>query len=564
MAPRRRTVLSAALGAAGLGALGGWARLARAQRERADAAAEQAARESICRVVPGFDQALHVPGGGGLLGLLAPRGPLVLTAAATRLPVNGRPVDGLAFAARSGGADFLDPTLWLRRGQQVRIDFENALDEPTIVHWHGLSVDTANDGSGLVLAAPGKGYRYDFRVADRAALYWYHPHPHGTTAAQVARGLFGLILVDDDEELAFRAARGLVPGVTDVPLVLTDARADAPLHHDVSQNRLVGIYGGEALVNFSLRPVLEVRRTLYRFRVFNAANARNFRIAFCDAGGRRAPFTLIGVDGGRLDRTAECRELFLSPAERIDVLLDCARLDPGASLFLWSLPFDPMVDFDGASAPSAPPAGVASAGAPPAGVPVAAAIDGAGMPLLRLVASGSGGTVAQPAPASVAPASVAPASVAPASGAFASSASTPFAEAPVRSFRLGFAKARWRINDRVYESGAFPIEVKRGSREVWLVRNYHTSMPHAMHLHAFHFHVLERQTSPDAIAAIAGPDGLLPTDRGPKDTVLIWPGETVKVGIDFSHPFPGEQVYLFHCHNLEHEDHGMMVNVRVV
>jgi suppressor of ftsI/bilirubin oxidase len=132
------------------------------------------------------------------------------------------------------------------------------------------------------------------------------------------------------------------------------------------------------------------------------------------------------------------------------------------------------------------------------------------------------------------------------------------AKASERPFRLGFAKGRWRINDRVFEMGVSPIEVARGSVETWLIRNYHTSMPHAMHLHGFHFEVLARETSPDTIGALAiDGAGRLATDLGHKDTVLVWPGESVRIAIDFTHPFPGAQTYMFHCHNLEHEDGGM-------
>jgi suppressor of ftsI/bilirubin oxidase len=112
--------------------------------------------------------------------------------------------------------------------------------------------------------------------------------------------------------------------------------------------------------------------------------------------------------------------------------------------------------------------------------------------------------------------------------------------------------------------GVSPIEVARGSVETWLIRNYHTSMPHAMHLHGFLFEVLARETSPDTIGALAiDGAGRLATDLGRKDTVLVWPGESVRIAIDFTHPFPGAQTYMFHCHNLEHEDGGMMLGVSV-
>ncbi|MQB01983.1 MAG: multicopper oxidase domain-containing protein [Actinobacteria bacterium] len=89
-------------------------------------------------------------------------------------------------------------------------------------------------------------------------------------------------------------------------------------------------------------------------------------------------------------------------------------------------------------------------------------------------------------------------------------------------------------------------------------------MPHPMHLHGSAFRVLSRTGSPDQVARLALDDhGRTAGDLGRKDTVLVWPGETVRLAADFSHPFDDDQRYLFHCHILEHEDNGMMIGVRV-
>ena len=48
------------------------------------------------------------------------------------------------------------------------------------------------------------------------------------------------------------------------------------------------------------------------------------------------------------------------------------------------------------------------------------------------------------------------------------------------------------------------------------------------------------------------------------DTVHVWPGESVRMALDFSHPYPGDQDYVFHCHNLEHAEGGMMIRYRVI
>ncbi|MBI2508851.1 MAG: multicopper oxidase domain-containing protein, partial [Betaproteobacteria bacterium] len=133
-----------------------------------------------------------------------------------------------------------------------------------------------------------------------------------------------------------------------------------------------------------------------------------------------------------------------------------------------------------------------------------------------------------------------------------------------RVIMLDVLKSRWRINGLTYDMKATPIVVKRGATEVWEIRNAERSMPHPVHIHGFQFRVLSRSGSPEQQSRLAVADnGLAATDLGWKDTVLAWPGETVRIVTDFSHPFPGDQVYMVHCHNLEHEDGGMMLNLKV-
>jgi blue copper oxidase len=493
-------------------------------------------------------QRLWVPGDSGYLGRLAPRGePLTLTASVTEGVPSAKSRSSLAFLARRGGRRYVNPTLVVERGERVRIDLINALSEPTITHWHGLAVSTSNDGNGSILAAPGERYAYDFEVRDRGGMYWYHPHPHGLTAAQTYRGLYGAIFVEDDDERALRAALELVPGRTEIPLVLQDRRAGdtyAPTPADLAH----GFFGDDLFVNGTRCPYFDVATRLYRFRVLNAANARTLAIAFRTAKGDLLPFTMIGNDGGLLGAPVRCDRVFVATAERIDVLVDLRNAAVGDTVRMETLAFDPMHSETASVAPmdhsamnQAPPAQDAGMHQHANGWP-----EGAARVLLELrVRARLAYDRAVPARLSTLPAIDA-------------------TNASERSFRLGFAKGRWRINDRVFAMDAPPIEVQRGTVETWLIRNYHTSMPHAMHLHGFHFEVLARETSPDGIVALQiDPQGRLATDLGRKDTVLVWPGESVRIAIDFTHPFPGPQAYLFHCHNLEHEDGGMMLPVAV-
>jgi suppressor of ftsI/bilirubin oxidase len=285
--------------------------------------------------------------------------------------------------------------------------------------------------------------------------------------------------------------------------------------------------------------------------MLNACNARTLLLTFRTAGGTRVPFLLIGSDGGLLASPQRCEQAFFAAAERLDILLDLRAMPVGETVVLESLAFDAMhANVAPASRQGPEPvqpqhehASTASATVAPR---TASWPEGAPRPLLQFrVGERIDYTRRVPERLSA----IEPIDV---------------AGARERPLRLGFNKGRWRINDRVFAMGETPIEVARDSTEVWLLRNYYTSMPHAMHLHGFQFEVRERETSPDFVSSLKIDDrGRLATDLGYKDTVLVWPGESVRLAIRFALPFPGEQIYMFHCHNLEHEDAGMMLGVKV-
>ena len=139
------------------------------------------------------------------------------------------------------------------------------------------------------------------------------------------------------------------------------------------------------------------------------------------------------------------------------------------------------------------------------------------------------------------------------------------AGAAQRKIELSMQQMRFLINGRTFAMDEIAFSVKRNTVEIWSISNPPLGMPHPIHLHGFSFQVLERLNSPSQLSALARFGmGRTVSDLGWKDTVLVWPGETVRIAIDFSHDFPGDQTYLLHCHNLEHEDAGMMINFRVL
>jgi suppressor of ftsI/bilirubin oxidase len=496
-------------------------------------------------------QALRQPGASGYLGRIRMDGtPLVLRAAPVESPPGGVVHGPLAFRAARGGSTFLDPTIVVRRGERFRVVLENGLDVPTIVHWHGLTVDTRNDGAGMpTVARPGERYEYDFEVRNRGGLYWYHPHPHGFVAGQVYDGLYGLIDVEDDDTVALRRTLDLTPGTTELTLVLQDRRNSGRYVRTVADS-IHGVYGDALYVNGVACAQAEVGTRLYRLRLVNACNARTLLLGLRTAAGKALPFDVIGNDGGLLPAPVRTSAAFLATAERIDMLVDFTDAAIGDTVVLESRAFDPMhaeVPLPKDAADAAETHAMHHDGdMAHGGHAMGAWPEGAPRDILQLRVRAR---VAydRRVPARLAP--LAPIDV---------------SNAQERPLRLGYKSGHWRINDRVFVMGETPIEVARDSTEVWLLRNYFTSMPHAMHLHGFSFEVLERETSPDQVKALAiDAKGRLPGDLGRKDTVLVWPGESVRVAIHFALPFEGPQTYPFHCHNLEHEDGGMMLGVKV-
>ncbi len=105
------------------------------------------------------------------------------------------------------------PDFRLKVGDKVIVNFENRLDaSETSIHWHGIELNNASDGTPVTQNAvpPGGSYRYEFQVL-RPGVYWYHPHFDGSTN-QVFRGLEGTIYVTDNQGSESRlVADGVLP-----------------------------------------------------------------------------------------------------------------------------------------------------------------------------------------------------------------------------------------------------------------------------------------------------------------------------------------------------------------
>lgn len=474
-------------------------------------------REAAAAILGASSARAVVAGGGLLVPLLEPPsasaeplrqpseliGPLVATSA-TGVVWPGRPTNLLTL-----GATYPSPTLRARRGDVFELRLENRLTEPTNIHWHGLAVPPEADGYPTDLVIPGGTRQYRFQISDRAGTYWYHPHPDGRTAAQVYGGMAGFFIIEDDADRAL----GLPTGEQDVPLLLQDRRRTADnsfAYAPTPMDLMSGYLGNTVLVNGTPDAELSVAATWYRFRLLNGSNARVFRLAFGDNRG----FDIIAGDGGLLERAVTTNALFLAPGERAEILVDFSRDALSAAVSLISAPFTMRGGGMGMGGSSS---------------------QGASASLLRLVVGRPGdGLLALPARLA-------------------------------RIDRLDPARARvqrrfvmdmgmppvpgaFTINDRSFDASRVDVRVERGVLEVWEIVNASTE-PHPFHVHATQFQVVSRSSG-----------ALSPHELGLKDTVLVWPGETVRIAIRFD---DHAGLYVLHCHNLEHEDAGMMLNLEV-
>jgi FtsP/CotA-like multicopper oxidase with cupredoxin domain len=200
------------------------------------------------------------------------------------------------------------PTIEAHVGDVLQVRLTNRLGEPTAVHWHGLRVPAAMDGTEMVQrpVAPGEMFTYRFTLPD-AGTFWYHPHVHETV--QLERGLYGAIVVRGPDEPRLDVERVLV--LDDVQLDRA-GQIKPPGWWLESHN---GREGSTRLLNGRKEPELTMAGGhVERWRIVNASSARYVRLSI---GGR--PFRILGTDGGLIGSPFTTTEVLLVPADRVDL-----------------------------------------------------------------------------------------------------------------------------------------------------------------------------------------------------------------------------------------------------
>ena len=234
----------------------------------------------------------------------------------------GRRVRGWGYNGQVPG-----PAIEAMVGDVLVVRLTNRLPEPTTIHWHGLRLPAAMDGTEGTQRPipPGESYEYRFALPD-AGTFWYHAHYNETV--QLERGLYGTLVVRGNAEPVLDRER---------VLVLDDLKLDrrgriAPPGGMLERHN--GREGSLRLVNGLAEPELAISAGHQeRWRIVNAASARYVRLSI---GGR--PFRIIGSDGGLLEAPVEAREVLLAPSDRVELVV--GPFEPGETVAIESLPYD--------------------------------------------------------------------------------------------------------------------------------------------------------------------------------------------------------------------------------
>lgn len=429
--------------------------------------------------------------------------PIVLTAGKGTAPLavgikGAKPTNIWGYNGSSPG-----PVLRCRAGEKLAVRLINKLDQPTTLHWHGVRIENAMDGvPGLTQKAvmPGESFDYEFTAPD-AGTYWYHTH--NRTWEQLARGMYGLLIVEERDKPAFD---------TDIALAIDDWRLgpDGQIEEKSFGSRHDWAHGGRMgnwlTVNGRSNPAIKIKRgDRVRLRLVNTANARIFKIAL---GGEKVH--IIALDGRPIKpQLLSDGHIELAPAQRADIAF-IATGAPGTNMPLMEVSYRKPYAFAHIEYEEGTP------------------FDGKRvLPELEL------GSIALDLRAAK------KYDLVMAGGAMGNMMQTRHKGQMMDMRELISNGKMWALNGIAGDLDTPMFDVPKGQVVIVNMTN-ETMWPHAMHIHGHHFKVISRNNK-----SIANSPW--------RDTVLMQRRE--KVEIAFAADNPGK--WLFHCHMVEHTAGGM-------
>ncbi len=440
-------------------------------------------------------------------------------------------------ANNPGTTSILGPTLTWGYLKDLTPTVTNNLNEVTTCHWHGAHVPQFADGGPHQRIQPGDTWNPFFKVLDKSATMWYHPHAMGLTYKHVQMGLSGMIIVEDpmdgQDDPTLNAIHRFMPvdyGVNDFPLIFQTKKfmrdTDGAIVIQAEDGFKDDYY---YMVNGIVDPVLEVPANMIRLRLLNGDGKFTFNFKFKTADGTRYPSQLIATDAGYTTRSWRRDSILMAPGERTEFLLDLRGLPEGTELFIENA-------VDGI------PAGIIGNSALTNGY-------AQNRNLLKLVVKTNDAPIS---PIIAFPVPLFPSEQPPMSE---------VTRSRTKTFRRDMFDVSntplFNIDSTLMDMMVVNDVIKVDSTELWTIDNT-TNRGHPWHIHDTHFWVTEIIDA-DGTPVPAGDHPEI--FDGPKDNVLVQPGW--KLTYIASFPDYGTQVapdssYMYHCHILPHEDNGMM------
>ncbi|KAI4627053.1 uncharacterized protein J4E87_004395 [Alternaria ethzedia] len=397
------------------------------------------------------------------------------------------------------------PTFMMRKGREAVVRYTNTGPTNSSVHVHGQYNRAPFDGWAADYAFPGQYKDYYYPNAQNARTIWYHDHTERQTGENVYRGLSGFYIITDEDEKVL----GLPTGDHDIPLSLSAKtyNPDGSLLFDTNNN--TGLWGDVIHVNGQPWPYMNVEPRKYRFRILDGTISRSFVLYLQDDSTEETvDFTMIASDGGLFSHPVNTSSFAISEGERYEIVVDFADFKGKNITMLNERGMVGNLDF--------------------------AATDR----VMRFVV---GDTVTDctnndPIPSDL------------------RYIPPPPKTNVTKSFKFSRIDGEWLVNGVGWEDIENRILTRPvlGEDEIWELRHGGGNASHPVHIHLVDFQVLSRTGNRNEVMPYEA--------AGTKDVVWIAPGEVVRVVARYA-PWAG--VYMFHCHNLVHEDHDMMVAFNV-
>ncbi|KAI5795366.1 oxidase cueO precursor [Peziza echinospora] len=392
------------------------------------------------------------------------------------------------------------PTIKASRGREIVLRVVNQGDANSALHLHGSATVAPFDGWAEDMIAVGEYKDYYYPNFQNGRTLWYHDHAHMVTASNVQKGQAGFYILEDP---AGEAGLNLPSGDFDIPLLISSKNYDATTGAVLPPSTA----GDTIEVNGQLYPYLEVEPRQYRFRILDGAATRTFTLGMYEGNSTTGPlgFQVIASDAGLMASPVSATSLKMAMGERYEIVIDFTGLE-GNTYKLRNT---------------------------------------------ESLTSDTLGQILQFRVKNVTPT--------PGGGTIPSTLRTidflPQPTTPVKQFTFAITNGQFTINGKTFSdvNNRVLANVPRGTTEIWELINGGGGT-HPVHIHLIDFQIISRSGGTGGTTIPAHEAAAL------KDIVILNPNETVRLLAKYS---PWDGLYMFHCHNLVHEDNEMMAAFNV-